>query len=163
MDTSRFTSSLALPSEQEGAAGLVWIQQDESRQAMAAVTIHGVSKLEPQLLPKKRKQPLKHARTTCRLHVPSELSRSSSLQEARRQELKAYLQHLKRKQSAEPGADLTFGSDFYSLVQRLSQQRKTEYESIRGTASVVNCSPSSCVRNIPSSQRSHLACTTANI
>ena len=50
MDTSRFTSSLALPSEQEGAAGLVWIQQDEPRQAMAAVTIHGVAKLEPHLL-----------------------------------------------------------------------------------------------------------------
>lgn len=69
----------------------------------------------------------------CRSHLPKELSRSDSLQEARRQELTAYLQHLKHKHFADPSADLTFGTEFYSLVQRLSQQRKTEYESVRGT------------------------------
>ncbi|KAL3150652.1 hypothetical protein ABBQ32_000452 [Trebouxia sp. C0010 RCD-2024] len=78
-----------------------------------------------------------------RLHLPDELSKSHDLQEARRQELTAYLQQLKHKQSAEPSADLTFGKDFYSLVQRLSQQRKTEYESIRGWVPIPNKLPSS--------------------
>ena len=68
-----------------------------------------------------------------RSHLPKEVCRTDSLQEARRQELKAYLKHFKHAQSAEPSANLTFGTDFYSLVQRLSQQRKTEYESVRGT------------------------------
>ncbi|KAL3137762.1 hypothetical protein ABBQ38_005025 [Trebouxia sp. C0009 RCD-2024] len=76
-------------------------------------------------------------------HLPNELSKSDDLQEARRQELTAYLQHLKHKQSAEPSADLTFGEDFYSLVQRLSEHRRTEYESIRGWVPIPNRLPSS--------------------
>lgn len=67
-----------------------------------------------------------------RSHLPIELSGSFDPQEARRQELTAYLQSLRQNQSAEPSTHLTFGTDFYSLVQRLCQQRKTEYASIRG-------------------------------
>lgn len=128
MDTNRFTSSLALPSEHTDAVASVWIQQDEPRQALAASSPIAHSEAT------QTKQRLTIiACTIRRSHLPKEPSSSNSLQDARRQELTAYLQHLKHKQSAEPRADLTFGKDFYSLVQRLSQQRKTEYESVRGT------------------------------
>lgn len=66
--------------------------------------------------------------------MPTELSDVEALQEQRRQELTTYMQQLKQKQSVNGQiADLTFGADFYSLVQRLLQEKKTEYESIRGT------------------------------
>lgn len=70
----------------------------------------------------------------CRLQLPSKISGPEDLQEKRRQELTAYLQQLKQTHSdSTQNAELTFGADFYSLVQRLSQQRKTEFESTRGT------------------------------
>jgi hypothetical protein len=53
-------------------------------------------------------------------------------QEQRRQELTAYMHHLKQKSPDEKPAGMVFGAEFYSLVQRLSQERKTTYESIRG-------------------------------
>ena len=138
MDTILFTSSLALSPELEDAAGSVWVQQDISRQALKPTIIHGsaVCKLKCYVHHTSHLTPC----TVCRSHLPAELSSSDDHQQARRQELTAYLQQLKHKQSVEPSADLTFGKDFYSLVQRLSQQRKTEYESIRGTASRRPCS-----------------------
>lgn len=53
-------------------------------------------------------------------------------QEQRRQELTAYLHHLKQKSPDKQHAGMGFGAEFYSLVQRLSQEKKTTYESIRG-------------------------------
>ncbi|DBA91774.1 TPA: hypothetical protein ACH3X1_003363 [Trebouxia sp. C0004] len=53
-------------------------------------------------------------------------------QERRRQELAAYLQHLKQNSPDRKQAGITFGAEFYSLVQQLSHERKTTYESIRG-------------------------------
>ena len=53
-------------------------------------------------------------------------------QEQRRQELSHYLQQLKERPNDSKPARMAFGAEFYSLVQRLSCERKTEYESIRG-------------------------------
>lgn len=136
MATSRFTSSLALPSEHTDAIGSVWIQQDESRQAstQAWAAQSSFFVLEDRMSSCNSKSLTQTFRTICRLLLPEDYGTSSSLQEARRQELTTYLQHLKHKQHAEPSADLTFGTDFYSLVQHLSEQRKTEYKSVRGNA-----------------------------
>lgn len=62
----------------------------------------------------------------------ADLPSLESEQEQRRQELTAYLQRLKQNPPDSKQAGTTFGAEFYSLVQRLSQERKTTYESIRG-------------------------------
>ncbi len=62
----------------------------------------------------------------------ADLPSLESEQEQRRQELTAYLQHLKQNPPDKKQAGTAFGAEFYSLVQRLSQERKTTYESIRG-------------------------------
>ncbi|KAL0053140.1 hypothetical protein WJX82_001504 [Trebouxia sp. C0006] len=62
----------------------------------------------------------------------ADLPSLESEQEQRRQELTAYLHHLKQTSPNKKQAGTAFGAEFHSLVQRLSQERKTTYESIRG-------------------------------
>ncbi len=73
--------------------------------------------------------PVVHVLHTYRV---ADLPSLESEQEQRRQELTAYLHHLKQKSPDKEQAGTAFGAEFYSLVQRLSQERKTTYESIRG-------------------------------
>ena len=57
-------------------------------------------------------------------------------QALRRQELQQYLELAKERQGQEGNAEgqPRFGIEFYNLVQRLSQEQKAEYSSIRGNA-----------------------------
>ena len=66
------------------------------------------------------------------LYRTADLHSLETQQEQRRQELSHYLQQLKERPNDSKPARMAFGAEFYSLVQRLSCERKTEYESIRG-------------------------------
>lgn len=113
---SRFTSSLALPSEIEGTPASICLHEEDSS-------------LEGRL----------------------DLTTVEEQQEERRQELRHHLQQLKQDSSAnQTSVGSTFGAAFYSLVNQYCQQRKLEFESVRGWIPITDSQTSSTPLATPS-------------
>lgn len=129
--STRFTSSLALPSHDEADSPALLLSQDEHRQAclllLLVYTLCTSVALEP-LLSRGNCYGL------CRPDAAATQDDRVAEQNQRRQELREYLELMRTRQGSDDTSETQtrFGLDFYNLVQRLSQEQKAEYASIRG-------------------------------
>lgn len=127
----RFTSSLALPSQDEAECPALVLSHNPLRQG--GMSSGQVSVLQVDV----RSRPFVH--TPCLCCSCDDIDRIVGLeaeQAQRRQELREYLVAVKGRQeaSSDTACQPRFGLEFYNLVQRLSQNQKAEYTSIRGDA-----------------------------
>ena len=132
--SARFTSSLALPSHDQADSPDFLLTQDEHRQACLLLLLY---KLVYTLCTSVALEPLLSRGKCyglCRPDFAATQDDRVAEQNQRRQELREYLELMRTRQGSGDTSETQtrFGLDFYNLVQRLSQEQKAEYASIRG-------------------------------
>lgn len=132
--SARFTSSLALPSHDEADCPALLLNQDEHRQVCLLLLLYKLVHTLCTVVALESWLYRGNWYGLCRPDAAATQDDRDAEQDQRRQELREYLKLMRTRQgSVGPSETQTrFGLDFYNLVQRLSQEQKAQYASIRG-------------------------------